>query len=84
MSDPENEEWAEQLVQAAAFQHVICSSSCAGATFASSGQARCTACNWELAARADASPIARARFALYTLACFAMAVPAIAIEEAQN
>jgi hypothetical protein len=66
--------WAEVLVQAAAFHHVQLSRSCAGATFASSGRVRCTACDWQLAARSDAELDARARFALYAMASVSLAI----------
>ena len=75
------DDWAETLVQAAAFAHIPASPSCRGYTTWSSGRARCGRCNWTMSARMDdAGTFMSARFSQAALARVGQAI-ALAIDE---
>lgn len=62
------EQWAERLVEIAAFAHVGFSKVCTGYTMASSGRAICGNCEWQMSGRmSDAGEQRSGRFALFVL-----------------
>ena len=63
------DDWAEVLVQFAAFAHVRASPVCRGYTTWSSGRAGCGGCGWGMSARmADVGTAGSARFAQAAIA----------------
>jgi hypothetical protein len=75
------DDWAEVLLQAAAFGHVRGSPGCRGYTTWSSGCATCGYCGWAMAARmADVGTISSARFAQAAIARIGEAI-ALAVGE---
>ena len=76
------DDWAEVLVQSAAFVHVRTSSfRCLGYTTWSSGRARCGRCGWVMSARmADVGTTGSARFSQAALARVGQAI-ALAVDE---
>jgi hypothetical protein len=75
------DDWAEVLVQAAAFAHIRASIGCRGYTTWSSGRAGCWCCGWVMSARiAEAGTPGSARFAQAALARFGQAM-ALAVGE---
>jgi hypothetical protein len=75
------DDWAEILVQAAAFAHVRGSPGCRGYTTWSSGRAGCGLCRWGMSARtSDAGAAGSARFAQAALARYGQAI-ALAVGE---
>jgi hypothetical protein len=75
-SSPEPcDDWAEAIVQAAAFAHVRASPGCRGYTHWSSGGAGCGWCRWGMSARmGDAGTPSSARFAQAALARVGQAI----------
>lgn len=74
----DHDDWAEQLVHAAAWEHVGMTLH-TGFTTASSGRARCGACSWVLVARLDDTiSEAHGRFALFALAQLGFALAEVA------
>jgi hypothetical protein len=68
-------DWAEVLVQAAAFAHVRVSLSCRGYTSWSSGRAGCGCCGWGMSARmADVGTRGSARYAQAAIARVGQAI----------
>lgn len=64
-------QWAERLVELAAFAHVAYSKVCTGFTMVGSGRALCGNCEWQLSGRMDDAGEERsARFGLFVLGCF--------------
>lgn len=77
------EEWAEQLVQRAAFMHVAGEQGIfhRGYTLASSGRAFCGLCSWQMSARlSDVGQERSGRFALFVLAAIGEVFAQIARE----
>jgi hypothetical protein len=75
------DDWAELLVQLAAFAHVRGSPNCRGFTMWISGRTTCGRCGWGLSARmADVGTTGSARFALAALARVGQAI-ALAVDE---
>ena len=75
------DDWAEVLVQAAAFAHVRVSPDCRGYTHWSSGGAGCGCCDWGMSARMrDVGTPGSARFAQAALARVGQAI-ALAVGE---
>jgi hypothetical protein len=75
------DDWAEVLVQAAAFAHVRASPSCRGYTTWSSGRAGCGYCGWGMSARlGDVGTTGSARFAQAAIARVGQAI-ALAVSE---
>jgi hypothetical protein len=69
------DDWAEVLVQTAAFRHVRVSPGCRGFTTLSSGRAGCYCCGWGMSARlADVGTADSARFAQAAIARVGQAV----------
>jgi hypothetical protein len=69
------DDWAEVLVQAAAFAHVRVSPDCRGYTALSSGRAGCGCCGWSMSARMDdIGTSGSARFAQGALARYGQAI----------
>jgi hypothetical protein len=78
---PPCDDWAEVLVQAAAFAHVRGSPGCRGYTTWSSGRAGCCCCGWGMSARmGDVGTISSARFAQAAIARVGQAI-ALAVGE---
>jgi hypothetical protein len=75
------DDWAEVLLQAAAFAHVRLSPSCRGYTTWSSGRVGCYCCRWNMSARlVDAGTTGNARFAQAAIARVGQAI-ALAVGE---
>jgi hypothetical protein len=75
------DDWAEVLVQAAAFAHVRVSPGCRGYTTWSSGRAACGRCGWGMSARtADVGTPGSARFTQAAIARVGQAI-ALAVDE---
>jgi hypothetical protein len=75
------DDWAEVLVQAAAFAHVRVSPDCRGYTHWSSGGAGCGCCGWGTSARMrDVGTTGSARFSQAALARVGQAI-ALAVDE---
>jgi hypothetical protein len=69
------DDWAEVLVQAAAFAHVRGSPGCLGYTTWSSGRAGCASCGWGMSARLrDVGTPGSARFAQAAIARVGQAI----------
>jgi hypothetical protein len=79
---PLSDDWAEVLVQTAAFVHVRASSfRCLGYTTLSSGRARCGRCGWGMTARmGDVGSAGSARFGYAAIARVGQAI-ALAVDE---
>ncbi len=61
-------QWAERLVELAAFMHVAADRDHAGYTVVGSGRALCGMCEWSMSGRlSDAGEQRSARFALFAL-----------------
>lgn len=75
------DDWADWVVQLAAFAHVRVSWSCRGYTTWSSGRAGCGCCGWGMSARTgDVGTPGSARFAQAALARVGQAI-ALAVDE---
>ena len=75
------DDWAEVLVQAAAFAHVRGSPRCRGYTTWSSGRAGCGSCGWGMSARiAEVGTTGSARFGQAAIARVGQAI-ALAVDE---
>lgn len=62
------EQWAERLVELAAFSHVAFSKVCTGYTMVGGGRAVCGNCDWQLSGRmSDVGEERSAFFALFVL-----------------
>jgi hypothetical protein len=87
MAEPSAEpcdDWADGIVQAAAFAHVRVSPSCRGYTTWSSGRAGCGLCRWNMSARlADAGTLGSAGFAQAAIARVGQAIALVVGEVVQ-
>lgn len=68
------DDWAYDVVLAAAFRHVRDDAACVGAATVTTGRARC-ACGWQLSGRmSDRGERSSARFAMCALATIGLAI----------
>ena len=75
------DDWAEMLLQLAAFAHIRVSPTCRGYTTWSSGREGCSYCGWGMSARmAEVGTISSARFAQAAIARVGQAI-ALAVSE---